>query len=789
MARIKSMTRTGLLALLLIAWIGWQAPGGASSQAVSDLSANPPPEYPRQLGAEPVVARISLKTPEDLPTLAAQLDIWEAHPDYLIAMLNPEEWDQLASAGYELTVDTAKTEQVNHAAPSLPGQTSGIPGYPCYRTVEETNTDLSRLASEYPGLARWIDIGDSWEKVTPGGPPGYDLNVLILTNQNIPGPKPVFFLMAAIHARELVTAETAARFAEYLINQYGIDPKITALLDYYEIHILPLSNPDGRKMAEAGYFWRKNTDNNNGCKDPNYWGTDLNRNHSYKWGSASSYACNETYQGPSAGSEPETQVIQNYMLSIFPDQRGPLDSDPAPADTSGAMITLHSYGRLVLWPWGWTSAAALNDSQFATLGRKMAYFNNYTATQSINLYPTFGTSDDWVYAELGVSAYTIEMGTNFFQDCSSFNNTIYPDNLQTLLYAVQSARRPYQDPSGPDSISVQITPPSVLSDEVATLSATADDTRYKSGSGEPSQAIAAARYKLDVPSWISPTVTLAMNPADGTFNASQEIVTASLNTSALAPGRHTVFVESQDANGNWGVPGAGYLCVADNPHAPSLQAVTSEGEATPGEKVVYHPQVVNLGSLADSYTFSLSGASWPTTLTGNPGSLNPCAAASLAIEVSIPEAAFGGTSSVVTLTATSQADPSRSFNLDLTTSAFLDYRVEFVPMQSTLISLPGETITHTIQISNSGNVTATYALALFDNLWPTDAPPETIQVNRGTSYQLKLPVHIPADAPLGSSDAARLRMQSLEFSKIQTTILLTTRAWWRYYFPFVVREP
>ena len=110
-------------------------------------------------------------------------------------------------------------------------------------------------------------------------------------------------------------------------------------------------------------------------------------------------------------------------------------------------------------------------------------------------------------------------------------------------------------------------------------------------------------------------------------------------------------------------------------------------------------------------------------------------------------------------------------------------------MQSTLISLPGETITHTIQISNSGNVTATYALALFDNLWPTDAPPETIQVNRGTSYQLKLPVHIPADAPLGSSDAARLRMQSLEFSEIRTTILLTTRALWRYYFPFVGREP
>ena len=60
----------------------------------------------------------------------------------------------------------------------------------------------------------------------------------------------------------------------------------------------------------------------------------------------------------------------------------------------------------------------------------MAYFNGYTPQQSHDLYGTTGTSDDWAYGVLGIASYTIEMGTDFFQDCASFESTIYPNNLQ-----------------------------------------------------------------------------------------------------------------------------------------------------------------------------------------------------------------------------------------------------------------------------------------------------------------------------------------------------------------------
>jgi murein tripeptide amidase MpaA len=124
--------------------------------------------------------------------------------------------------------------------------------------VEETNTSANhRHEIIRPGDI--ADIGNSWDKVTAGGAAGYDIYALELTNQSfeVPGGKPTFFLMAEIHAREYTTAETATRFAEYLVNNYGTNPDITWLLDYFRIFIVTMTNPDGRKFAETGELWRK----------------------------------------------------------------------------------------------------------------------------------------------------------------------------------------------------------------------------------------------------------------------------------------------------------------------------------------------------------------------------------------------------------------------------------------------------------------------------------------------------------------------------------------------------
>src|SRR5690606_12068771 len=95
-----------------------------------------------------------------------------------------------------------------------------IPGYACYRTVEETFATMDQLAANYPALASIVDIGDSWKKVQDPAQ-GYDLRVLKLGNSAIVGTKPKMFAMTAIHAREYTTAELLTRYAEELLGGYG----------------------------------------------------------------------------------------------------------------------------------------------------------------------------------------------------------------------------------------------------------------------------------------------------------------------------------------------------------------------------------------------------------------------------------------------------------------------------------------------------------------------------------------------------------------------------------------
>lgn len=544
-----------------------------------------PPHHADDQAAHMVV-QIGYASPAELETLLAEYDVLEENcgQNCVVALIAPAEYQRLVSDGYPVTVDDVQTAQVaagitlvheaGQAASAAEVQTlESIPGFACYRTVEETYTTMATIAATHPQLASWTDIGDSWEKVTPGGAAGYDLYALKLTNRAIPGPKPKFLLMAAIHAREYTTAELATRFAEELVAKYNVDPDVTWLLDYFEVHIIPQVNPDGRKRAETGILWRKNTDNDDGCNLTRSWGTDLNRNSTFKWnmGGSSGAACNDTYRGPSAGSEPEVQAIQNYATAIFPDQRGPNDTDAAPATTQGVFITLHSYAQLVLYPWGYTAIASPNLTQLATLGRKFGYFNGYEVCNGpVCLYNASGTTDDYTYGELGVASYTIELGTAFFESCTSFTNTTLPANMPALYYAAKASRRPYQNPAGPDALNVSVTPATATQGDLVTLNATLDDTRYDSNGwgAEPVQAIRGGQYTIDAPSWAG-GVAVPMNAADLSYDSNIESVTASINTGSLAPGRHTIFVEGQDAAGNWGVLSAVFLMVAANGPTPT----------------------------------------------------------------------------------------------------------------------------------------------------------------------------------------------------------------------------
>lgn len=535
-----------------------------------------------------LVVQVTVASRADVNRVAAIGEPWEVHLDrgFVVLDVGFEGYDELVATGLPLAVDWDRTDRLNRPLVPLEGQTEGIPGYPCYRTVEETLATGAALAATYPDLATWTDIGDSWEKLTPGGLDGYDMMVLKLTNSAVGGDKPDLWVEGGIHARELTTAETATRFAEYLLANYGVDADVTWLLDYHEIHILLQTNPDGRKRAETGLSWRKNTDSDDGCGSSSSWGTDVNRNFDFYWaccGGSSSDPCSETYHGPAGGSEPETQAVQDYVTANFPDFRPDDLTTPAPDDTTGIFLDLHSYGGDVLSVFGFQSTPTPpNGGGILRLGRKLSYFNGYYARLG-SLYPVDGSTKDWAYGRLGIPAYTIEMGTDFFESCATFENTVYPANLPMLVYAAKAAAAPYLEAIGPDVVGPTAVPSLVAPGDPVTLGGAADDTRYGSGDGTTSTLpIVSAEYYVDVPPWQPGAVAIPLAAADGSFDSTVEALAATLDTTALADGRHILFFRARDTGGSWGVPSAVFLRVQDPTTTPHLAgSVLEDGTSAP----------------------------------------------------------------------------------------------------------------------------------------------------------------------------------------------------------------
>jgi hypothetical protein len=485
---------------------------------------------------------------------------------YHIMEVTPAQIALLNDAGLLFDIDTEWIPQMRMVLRGIPDH--GIIGYPCYETVKETFANAQAIVDNHPNLAAWIDVGDSWEKTAGMG--GNDIMVLVLTNSALPGDKPKFLATSAIHGREYTTAPLCLFFAQYLVDNYNLDADATWILDHHEIHLILHVNPDGRQKAEIGLSWRKNTNQNYCGATSNDRGSDINRNFEYMWGNStgsSDNECESDYRGPNPVSEPETQAVQAYMRSIFPDQRDTNASAAAPLDTKGIHIDFHSYSEVIIWPWGYTHEIAPNGMQMQTLGRKFAYWNHYIPRQGIGTYFTDGTIKEFCYGDLGVPSFVFELGTEFFQSCSYYEDHVVPDNLPAMIYAAKIARTPYITPSGPNTYDLILSDDFIPSGISITLTATVDDTQFNNRNGtEPTQNIAAAEYYVDTPPWVDNPLQVAnsMLPSDGIYDNKVEIVEANVDTSHFSEGKHIIFVRGRDTNDNWGAFSAIFLNVTSS---------------------------------------------------------------------------------------------------------------------------------------------------------------------------------------------------------------------------------
>ena len=460
--------------------------------------------------------------------------------------------------------------------PTPKGATS-LAGYPCYRTVEATEARLSGLAEQHPQLARWVPYGESWERTALLG--GSELRALVISNQVIPGPKPVLMIMSTMHPRELATAESATRFAEWLLDGYGVAGDPTWMVDYLEIHILAQHNPDGRQRVEAGAsLWRKNTNTAYCSAQPLNVGVDLNRNASTVfWGGfgASGNTCQENYAGPFAGSEPETAALEAWVAQSFPDQRDGALSVGAPDDASGVFISLHSFGEFVFYPWEGDDIDTGNEAGYRALTQRMAELADYASCQNCCLGRVGGTSVDQVYEAVGAASLTLEIGTTFFQSCESFESDVWPEAFALFRYAARAARRPYLSSFGPSIASITA---ERRADGGVDLTASADDGGYRVNHSctrrDPDligSTVARILVSVNEPPWLAATL-VELDPQDGAWDELSEAATTVLEPSLVPAGSSALlFLVAEDDAGNRGPPYA-FRLPADPIFSDSFEA-------------------------------------------------------------------------------------------------------------------------------------------------------------------------------------------------------------------------
>ncbi|HHL31459.1 MAG TPA: hypothetical protein ENJ41_02660 [Oceanospirillales bacterium] len=516
----------------------------------------------------PWIVRAYYKHKDQVQNLSSLADLWTINQQQHYAVLlidNAQTFDKVKSLGLSIRIDNKLQQQYFRDLQKITSSNNKgsnvISGFSCYSTVEGSFIRMQDMVLSHPDLAEIVDIGDSWEK-TINNLNGYDLKVLKITNQQIVEDKPKVFITSAIHAREYTTAELTTRFAEMLLAQYTVNADVKWMLDHQELHLLIQTNPDGRKKAETGILWRKNTNQAYCAPTSNNRGADLNRNYSYFW-EAGNNQCSEVYPGPMAQSEPEIGAVITYLKQIYVDNRGDSLVEVVADDVPGVFLDIHSFSQLILWPWGLTSNPAPNVGQLAAFGRRVAFYNSYTPEPVSDLTIAKGGSIDTSYGELGVASLAFELGTAFFQDCATFESTILPTNLQALMYVNRVARKPYELPLGPDIENLQIVPNFILANQATTVTGIANDDRYNHSHGAQSFAsVQNIDLFIDDLPWLGLNAT-SVNAADGTFDSSAETFTTNVDTTSLSVGQHTLYVVATDTDNKKGGVYAQFLHVVE----------------------------------------------------------------------------------------------------------------------------------------------------------------------------------------------------------------------------------
>ncbi|XP_058616458.1 carboxypeptidase O [Onychostoma macrolepis] len=251
--------------------------------------------------------------------------------------------------------------------------------YTKYHTMDEISAWMNQMERENPDVVSSMIYGQTYE----------NRNITLLKiGFNSTTPKKAIWMDCGIHAREWIAPAFCQHFVKEILGSYKTDSKVNKMFKNLDFYITPVLNMDGYI-----YSWRDNTtrlwrkSRSPGTGNCTCFGTDLNRNFYANWGMVgiSRNCCSEIYNGPTALSEPEAKAVTDFL--------------GAHQNQLLCYLTIHSYGQLILVPYGHPNISAPNYDELMEVGLAAAKAIVAVHGKSYKV----GTSPDVLYANSGSS--------------------------------------------------------------------------------------------------------------------------------------------------------------------------------------------------------------------------------------------------------------------------------------------------------------------------------------------------------------------------------------------------
>ncbi|MBK8433368.1 MAG: hypothetical protein IPL28_19695 [Chloroflexi bacterium] len=194
----------------------------------------------------------------------------------------------------------------------------------------------------------------------------------------------------------------------------------------------------------------------------------------------------------------------------------------------------------------------------------------------------------------------------------------------------------------------------------------------------------------------------------------------------------------------------------------------------PSETITYTVSITNTGDVTDTFDLAVGGNTWTTTLSVPTIELAAAEMGNFEVVVAVPAGAWAGEEDVATVTAVSQADNAASDAVVLTSTAEAVYGFDWSAEAIAREGEAGESITYTIRLTNTGNTTNTYAIALAGTHGQQRLSLASLPLAPGHAADVAVVVVIDSEAVYPATDAVTVDIASEGDGTVSAELVLIT---------------